>query len=477
MTGADSEDRGLAERLALTAQLDEVRRTDFARLDAGGHVYLDHTGAALYPVSLVEEHLALLRSSVLGNPHSDNPTSRPMTELVERARSAVLRFVSADPERYECIFTQNASGAIRLVGEAFPFGPDRPLVLSADNHNSVNGIREMARTAGAPITYVPLVPPALRLDPVVLRGALDGPPGLLALPAQSNYSGVRHPLPEVPDGWRTLYDAAAFAPTNRLDLDAVRPDFVALSFYKIFGYPTGVGALIARRDALEELHRPWFAGGTIAIASVRADGHRLVPGHAGFEDGTLDFLAMPAIDAGIAFMERLGMDVIHDRVMALTRWSLVQMTELRHRNGVPLVRVLGPRDATGRGATIAFVLSDPSGDEIPDRLVERIAAGRGISVRTGCFCNPGAGETARDVAAADLRPFLDDVVPVSSCAVDEAIRHRRGRGVSALRVSFGMSSNAADARALVDLLRSLLDRPAGDLGPPPPAGDVVPDSA
>ena len=62
---------------------------------------------------------------------------------------------------------------------------------------------------------------------------------------------------------------AAFVPTNRLDLHRWKPDFVPLSFYKMFGYPTGAGALLARKSALAKLRRPWYAGGTITIASVQ----------------------------------------------------------------------------------------------------------------------------------------------------------------------------------------------------------------
>ena len=75
---------------AVEPSLEELRRTEFARLDAGGHVYLDYTGAGLYADSQLAEHLELLRSSVFGNPHSLNPTSATMTELVESAREAVL---------------------------------------------------------------------------------------------------------------------------------------------------------------------------------------------------------------------------------------------------------------------------------------------------------------------------------------------------------------------------------------------------
>ena len=85
-----------------------------------------------------------------------------------------------------------------------------------------------------------------------------------------------------------LLDCAAFAPTSRLDLSKWEPDFVAVSFYKMFGYPTGLGALIARRRGIERLQRPWFSGGTVVAANVEGD--MVVPhsGHARFEDGTVD---------------------------------------------------------------------------------------------------------------------------------------------------------------------------------------------
>src|SRR3954462_8754484 len=144
--------------------IDDLRRTEFGRLDACGHVYLDYTGAGMYAESQLAEHLELLRSHVLGNPHSVNPTSAATTELVERARAAVLAFFRASPDEYEAIFTPNATGALRLVGEAYPFRPGDRFLLTFDNHNSVNGIREFARARGAEPTYVPSVPPDLRVD-------------------------------------------------------------------------------------------------------------------------------------------------------------------------------------------------------------------------------------------------------------------------------------------------------------------------
>ena len=100
---------------------DELRATEYGRLDETGTVYLDYTGGSLYAESQLEEHMRMLRGSVFGNPHSANPTSSAATAMVEQARAAVLRYFNAPESEYACIFTPNATGAIRLVGEAYPF--------------------------------------------------------------------------------------------------------------------------------------------------------------------------------------------------------------------------------------------------------------------------------------------------------------------------------------------------------------------
>ena len=87
-----------------------------------------------------------------------------MGARVEATRAQILRFFRASPEEYEVIFTPNATGALRLVGESYPFGPGGRYLLTFDNHNSVNGIRQFARARGASVTYVPLTPADLRVS-------------------------------------------------------------------------------------------------------------------------------------------------------------------------------------------------------------------------------------------------------------------------------------------------------------------------
>ena len=141
-----------------------------------------------------------------------------------------------------------------------------------------------------------------------------------------------------------LLDAAAFVPANRLDLGVVKPEFVTVSWYKMFGYPTGIGCLLARRDALGRLRRPWFSGGTIWGASVQGGWHRLADDETAFEDGTLNFLGIPDVTTGLDWISGIGIDLIHRRVSYLTSWLLDGLTRLKHSNGAPLVRLYGPAD-------------------------------------------------------------------------------------------------------------------------------------
>jgi selenocysteine lyase/cysteine desulfurase len=478
-----------------TALLDRLRATEYSYLDAGGHVYLDYTGAGLPTQAQLAAHAERMRDRCFGNPHSENPTSAASTELIERARLAVLTHFNASPDEYAVIFTPNATGACRLVGEAYPFGPRTRLVLTQDNHNSVNGIREFARARGAITQYVPFCSPELRVDDEAIRQALAQPRpgplgaawrtarcgvapwagrgrrarrqrslageeardaavrspaaapgrrGLFAYPAQSNFSGVQHSLAWIQTahehGYDVLLDAAAYLPSNQLDLSVVKPDFMPVSWYKVLGYPTGVGALIARREALGRLWRPWFAGGSVNVASVAGDWHTPAANEARFEDGTLSFLQIPDLESGLSWVNGIGMDLIHQRVMCLTGWLIDRLAALRHGNGTPMARIYGPASTRDRGGTVAFNLLDPAGRVIDERAVARDTAAAGISIRTGCFCNPGAAEGAFGLGQADWRRALRG----GARTLDQFVDLLGLPSGGALRASVGLASNARD---------------------------------
>jgi selenocysteine lyase/cysteine desulfurase len=418
---------------------DHLRAREFARL--GDHAYLDYAGGALYGDSQLRAHHAMLRHGLFGNPHSDSAPSRASTAVIDAARRRVLRFFDVDESTHDVCFTANASAAIKLVAESYVFKHYSSCVLAADNHNSINGVREYARRAGARLRTLPLDGDLRLLDPIAHLG--HGP-GLLAFPAQSNFSGVQHSLDLVEQAkarcFDVLLDLAAYAPSHAFSLRDCPADFAALSFYKLFGYPTGIGALIARRESLARLRRPWFGGGTVTYASVAADTHLLRPGHEGFEDGTPNFLGIAALDAGFDLLEEAGMPRLTAHVHELTRHLLDGLLAL------PNVEVYGPPDMTARGGAVAFNIFG-----VPYTDVENCAREAGVSMRGGCFCNPGASEAAFGLDRAPLRAALDRL---GADFTPERLAAYTGGAVGAVRASVGLANTHDDIAKALDVVAS-----------------------
>lgn len=443
-----------------------LRAREFPQLDATGLAYLDYTGSALPGMRQLRAHDEQLRNSVFGNPHAEHDPSARSTDALETARALLLAHLDADDAEYDVAFTANATAAVKLVAESYPFSRIGIYALSVDNHNSLNGVREYARRAGSPVAYLPLDGELRLTNAAAALGELGVARGakLFGFPAQSNFSGVRHPLELIAvaqrAGFDVLLDAAAYLPTSRLSLRIWKPEFVVLSFYKLFGLPTGLGALVARRDILARLRRPWFSGGAVEYVSVQNDRHSLLPDGHGFEDGTPHFLGAAALPAGFALLAEVGMDRLTAHVGRLTVALLRGLVGLRHSHGSPMACVYGPADGRDRGGTVAFNVLDKDGRVVPYWTVAERARALGVAVRGGCFCNPGAAETA----------FGFDAEAASRCLAEASAEGKfslqrfagcMGRdghtAVGAIRASLGMANNLADVQRAVALVQSVAE--------------------
>lgn len=441
---------------------ERLRRTEFYRLDERGIVYLDYAASALYGASQVASYSEKLMRGVFGNPHSEHAPSRASEADLERARAATLSFFDADPDVYDVCFTANTSMAIKLVAESYPFGPSRGLILSADNHNSMNGMREYARAAGASTHVVPLGDELRLAEPAEFLQTIarSQPRGLFGFPAQSNFSGVKHPLDLIARaqrlGYDVMLDAAAVGCGGGISLRRYPAEFLVFSFYKIFGLPTGIGALVARRDALERLKRPWFAGGTVDFVSIEHDRYQLQAGHGAFEDGTPNFLNFGGVATGFEFLRRVDGAALARRLERFTSRFIDRAGALRGREGAPLVKLYGPLSMDARGATVAFNVLNTDGSTIPYRIVEARAREAGVSVRGGCFCNPGAAEHAFAFRRFDVARALDEV---RHGFTPERLRACLGADatVGAIRLSMGLPTNERDIERALDVLESFAD--------------------
>ena len=103
-------------------------------------------------------------------------------------------------------------------------------------------------------------------------------------------------------GYSTLLDAAALAPSSKISLRDAPADAMAVSFYKMFGFPTGVGCLVAKKSFLKQLRRPWFAGGTVDVVQVPGAGFTMAQHiHEQFEVQSLS----PSLNCDLSQLSRV----------------------------------------------------------------------------------------------------------------------------------------------------------------------------
>ncbi|XP_055018901.1 molybdenum cofactor sulfurase [Boleophthalmus pectinirostris] len=253
----------------------EVVEKEFKR--SKGITYLDHAGTTLYPESAVQSFCQDISTSLYGNPHSHSPSSRLTHDTVERVRYRILQHFNADPEEYSVIFTSGSTAALRLAAESFPWSPGSIFSYLTDNHTSVVGMRGLTSDLG--VTTLPVRPEAL--ENTAKNTAREGDisrqtPHLFCFPAQSNFSGKKYALSYVRgiqarrlypasgyDGkWFVLLDAASYVSSSPLNLKQYKADLIPVSFYKLLGFPSGLGALLVHRDAAAVLRKRYFGGGT-----------------------------------------------------------------------------------------------------------------------------------------------------------------------------------------------------------------------
>lgn len=444
---------------------ENLRQKEYAYLDNQGQVYLDYTGGNLCPLTLLNQHHDLLSNQILGNPHSTNPTSQSANILIENARAKVLAFFNAHD--YECVFTANASAALKIVGESYPFQKDSSFIITSDNHNSVNGIREYCKAKGGSTAYANVYYNDLKLDENHLTSLLDNAPKnvnrLFAFPAQSNVSGVKHGLKWIEiaqqKGFDVLLDAAAFVPTSQLDLSVYKPDFVSISFYKIFGYPTGIGCLLIKKTTFSKLIKPWFAGGTVTMVSVVEQNKFLASGHEKFEDGTLNYMSIPCVTFGLDYISNIGMAKINERVTTLIKYLYNQLISLKHENGKPVIKIFGHNDFTNHGGNIVLNFIDKNGDVIPFTEIELLANKKNISIRSGCFCNPGIDEINNCITNEEMAKYFS--VRAEGDYFD--IVHFLGKMRGAIRVSVGLATNFADLDKFVQFAAQVQNKAIKDV--------------
>ncbi|KIX00355.1 uncharacterized protein Z518_10494 [Rhinocladiella mackenziei CBS 650.93] len=445
--------------------IDDIREAEYPNL--ADTTYLDHAGTTLYAKSLIETYSKKLTENLFGNPHSASTSSQLSSRQVDDVRLQVLQFFQANPDHFDVVFVGNATAAIKFVGDAFRDHDNGfRYYYHGEAHTSMVGVRELASRGSichASDCEVETWIHGLEHGHVVDGGDLS----LFAYPAQSNMTGRRLPLrwcQRIQDARRTfghpvftLLDAAALVSTAPLDLsdNSAAPDFTALSFYKIFGFPD-LGALIVRKDSGDVLRRrKYFGGGTVDMVTMYGDaGHAKKESslHSCLEDGTLPFHSIVALQSALDVHRRLyGSTMNVSRHANFLASNLrKQLQRLRHGNGnqVCLIYTEDVSPASSQGPVIAFNLKDKLGHYVSNSEVEKLGIVKSIQFRTGGVCNPGGVASHLGLSVDEM---LQNYAAGQRCGGENDILNGKPTGV--IRVSVGAMSNMNDVATFANFIR------------------------
>ncbi|UPX18763.1 Molybdenum cofactor sulfurtransferase [Ascochyta rabiei] len=461
------------ERLAYNKRIEMMRTTEYPMLK--GITYLDHGGTTLASKSLMDSFCTQMKASIFSNPHSD--VSRPSFSalMVEQTRQKVLKLFSANPEQFDVVFTANATGAIKLVMECFA-GHEQGFdyLYHRNAHTSLVGVREQAQDSHC-LETAEETEYWLEGGKIPRNQEPRNRPTLFAYPAQSNMNGERLPL-NWPNRIRgstrhkntyILLDAAALVSTSPLDLSnhATAPDFVSMSFYKIFGFPD-LGALIVRKASAHVLQRrKYFGGGTTEMIGCTGTPwveRKTISVHASLEDGTVAIRSILALNCAIDTHTNIfdGLTQVSKHTGWLAEILHSRLADLRHANRMPVCHMYKAPTSTygdpkSQGATVTFNIKKSDGSWRSGFDVGVMLRANDVHVRTGSLCNPAGMASALGLSADELRAAFDSGFRCNQPGND--IRGDVPYGM--IRATLGAMSTIGDVETLVRFIEKHLVEP------------------
>ena len=338
-------------------------------------IYLDSGATSQKPNSVIDAEVNFYKFSNAAVHRGAHQLAEEATENFENARSIVAEFIGAKSD--EIVFTKSATESINLVAYALTekIKPgDRIVVSEMEHHANLIPWQQLAKRTGAELAWFEVTPDG-RLDLSAIDSVITANTAIVAITHQSNVLGTINPLEAIVRraqqvGAEVLLDACQSVPHMSVDVQKIGVDYLAFSGHKALG-PTGVGVLWGKN--LEQLP-PFLFGGSM-IENVTMTDATWAPAPKKFEAGVPNMAQAIGLGAAINYLEKIGMQAIHEHELYLTKALLAGLADISGLN------VFGPRDLIDRGGTISFTL-----DGIHPHDLGQFLDSKGIAVRTGHHC-------------------------------------------------------------------------------------------
>ena len=347
-------------------------------------VYLDSGATSQKPIQVIEAESNFYLTSNAAVHRGAHLLAEEASLAYESARQKVADFIGAKVE--ETIFTKSATESINAIAYSFCNSAkgskfhleagDEIVVTEMEHHANLIPWQQLAKRTGAKLRWLSVNHDG-RLDLSNIDEIINKKTKIVAFTHQSNVLGTIPPIKLIVEKARsvgaiTVLDACQSAPHFKINVFDLAVDFLAFSGHKMLG-PTGVGVLWGRQELLEQME-PFLFGGSM-IDSVEMDSATWAELPRKFEAGVPNMAQAVGLGAAIDYLNKVGMENIHNHEIALTKQLL---SGLQHIQGV---KVVGPTDLLDRGGVVSFTI-----DGVHPHDVGQVLDQYGIAVRTGHHC-------------------------------------------------------------------------------------------
>ncbi len=370
-------------RLLKTEAIEVERlRADFPILKRKVHgkrlVYLDNAATTQKPQSVIDalvDYYARYNSNVHRSVHT---LGEEATAAYEASREKAAKFVGARAK--ELIFVRGTTEATNLVrfawGEKNVKKGDLLVTTLMEHHSNIVPWQLLAKSKGASLKFVGLNQDG-SLDMGQFEALLRESPRLVAVTHCSNVLGTINDVRGIctkarAAGATTLVDGAQSVPHMPVDIGAIGCDFYAYSGHKMLG-PTGIGALVGRKELLEGME-PFHGGGEM-IREVFLDHATWNDVPYKFEAGTVNIADAIGLGAAIDYLGAIGMEKVREHEVRLLQYALDSLAKVKG------FHPYGPPDTAKRGGVVSFNLGDVHPHDLATILDEE-----GIAIRSGHHC-------------------------------------------------------------------------------------------
>ncbi len=373
---------GLASKSGIAGQFDVNQiKKDFPILQetVNGHplVWLDNAATTQKPKQVIDRVSYFYEHENSNIHRAAHELAARATDAYEGAREKVRAFLNAGSVN-EIVFVRGATEAINLVaktwGDQNLRAGDEIIVSNLEHHANIVPWKQLADKKGLVLKVIPVDD-----DGQILLGEyakLLGPKTrLVSFTQVSNALGTVTPAKQIVEmahaaGAKVLVDGAQSVSHLRSDVRGLNCDWFVFSGHKVFG-PTGIGVLYGKEDLLNET-QPWQGGGNM-IVDVTFEQIKYHNAPSRFEAGTGNIADAVGLGAAIDYVNKLGIDLIHQYEHYLLVYATRLMTQ------IPGLRLIGT--AAEKASVLSFVFDGYKTEEVGAALNNV-----GIAVRSGHHC-------------------------------------------------------------------------------------------